>query len=55
MVDVKQSRKMHRALQTANKPVKYIEFPKGSHKLSIQANRIAFLRETENFLDGCMK
>ena len=55
VVDVKQSRKMHRALQSADKPVKYIEFPKGSHNLSIQANRIAFLRETENFLDGCLK
>lgn len=54
VVDVKQSRDMKRALERADKAVTYIEFESGDHYLSLYANRLRFLQETEEFLGDCL-
>jgi len=54
VVDPAQSRKMARTLQRMNKDVTYIEFENGDHYLSLYANRLRFLEETERFLSRCL-
>lgn len=50
VVPVKQSRDFAEELEDANKPFKYVEFPTGSHNLSIQENRTAYFEELDTFL-----
>lgn len=54
VVSVDQGNKMARALKRAGADYKYIRFDDGDHHLSLYNNRLTFLRETENFLAGCL-
>ena len=51
VVDVEQSRNMHKALLKHNKQVEYIELKNGNHHMSIEANRLLVLSSLERFLN----
>jgi dipeptidyl aminopeptidase/acylaminoacyl peptidase len=55
VVPVEQSRKMAKALKTANKPYTFIELPGEDHWLSSSASRIQVLAEMEKFLAEHLK
>jgi dipeptidyl aminopeptidase/acylaminoacyl peptidase len=55
VVPVEQSRKMARALKSANKPYTFIELPGEDHWLSSSASRIQVLAEMEKFLAEHLK
>jgi dipeptidyl aminopeptidase/acylaminoacyl peptidase len=50
VVDVRQGREMAKALKPTGKLYKYIELENGDHYLSLQKNRMLFLKEIEGFL-----
>ncbi|MEL6951537.1 MAG: S9 family peptidase [Pseudomonadota bacterium] len=51
VVDVRQSRKMARALERNGKPVQYIELPEGTHSLERESNRLDYATALVEFLD----
>ena len=52
VVDVKQSREMHKALlKTSNKSVQYLELLEGDHNLSGYENRLTFARTLSAFFE----
>lgn len=52
VVDVRQSRKMAKALEREGKDVQYIELPEGTHSLEREANRLAYAQALVDFLDA---
>ncbi|KQS02293.1 peptidase [Sphingomonas sp. Leaf357] len=52
VVPVAQSRDMAQKLKAGNKPVRYVEQPKGDHHFSRQEDRVQFLKELEAFLQA---
>ena len=54
VVDRIQAKIMRKALKKAGKDYTYFELPNGDHYLSLYANRLKFLQETEKFLAGCI-
>ena len=56
VVDVKQSREMHKALlKTSNKSVQYLELLEGDHNLSGYENRLTFARTLSAFFEEHLK
>ena len=49
-VRVRHSRRMHRALEKADKMTAYVEFKDGDHYLSNEAHRLEFFRAMDGFL-----
>ncbi len=54
VVEIEQSDRMAAALKKHDKEHRYIRLEDGDHYLSIYANRLRFLNETEQFLVACL-
>ena len=53
VVRASHSKLMRTRLERAEKDVRYVELPQGSHYLDVNDNRVTALREIDSFLGGC--